>query len=73
MGGLQVTPDNEVVDDAGQVIPGLYAAGNDSSGLVGDTYGPNMPGTCVGYAFYSGRNAGQTLANYLKKAEVSAS
>ncbi len=72
MGGLQVTPENEVLDNDGQVIPGLYAAGNDSSGLVGDTYGPNMPGTCVGYAFYSGRNAGQSIASYLKVAEETA-
>ncbi|MCF6161396.1 MAG: FAD-dependent oxidoreductase [Furfurilactobacillus sp.] len=58
MGGLQVNPNNEVLDNNGQAIAGLYAIGNDATGLVGDTYGPNMPGTCVGYAFYSGRNAG---------------
>ncbi|MGV0168410.1 FAD-dependent oxidoreductase [Furfurilactobacillus sp. WILCCON 0119] len=62
MGGLKVTPENEVLDDHGQVITGLYAVGNDASGLAGDTYGPNMPGTCVGYAFYSGRTAGAHAA-----------
>ncbi|KRK35101.1 FAD-dependent oxidoreductase [Loigolactobacillus bifermentans] len=62
MGGLQVTTDNAVLTNAGTPIPGLYAAGNDASGLTGDTYGPNMPGTCVGYAFYSGRNAGHHAA-----------
>ena len=66
MGGLKVTPANEVLDNQAQVIPGLYAAGNDASGLVGDTYGPNMPGTCVGYAFYSGRNAAHHIGEYLK-------
>lgn len=55
---VQVNPNNEVLDNNGQAIAGLYAIGNDATGLVGDTYGPNMPGTCVGYAFYSGRNAG---------------
>ena len=66
MGGLKVTPANEVLDNQAHVIPGLYAAGNDASGLVGDTYGPNMPGTCVGYAFYSGRNADHHINDYLK-------
>lgn len=64
MGGLQVTTGNEVLTSDGKVMPGLYAAGNDASGLTGDTYGPNMPGTCVGYAFYSGRNAGQHAVKY---------
>ena len=56
----------EVRDEQGQVIPGLYAVGNDAAGLTGDTYGPNMPGTCVGYAIYSGRNAGQQVTEYLR-------
>ncbi|WP_404802786.1 FAD-dependent oxidoreductase [Loigolactobacillus backii] len=67
MGGLKVTPNNEVLDEQGQLINGLYAVGNDATGLAGDTYGPNMPGTCVGYAFYSGRNSGAHAAAYLKK------
>lgn len=66
MGGLQVDPENEVLDNDGNVMKGLYAAGNDASGLTGDTYGPNMPGTCVGYAFYSGRNSGTNAAKYIK-------
>lgn len=66
MGGLKVTPDNEVEDENGNVIQGLYATGNDAAGLTGDTYGPNMPGTCAGYAFYSGRNAAQHAEKYLK-------
>ena len=67
MGGLKVTPANEVLDTNYKPIKGLYAAGNDASGLVGDTYGPNMPGTCVGYAFYSGRNAAHHINDYLKQ------
>lgn len=64
MGGLKVTTANEVLDTTGNTIQGLYAAGNDAAGLTGDTYGPNMPGTCVGYAFYSGRNSGRHAASY---------
>jgi fumarate reductase flavoprotein subunit len=67
MGGLQVTPNNEVLNQSGRPIIGLFAAGNDASGLAGDTYGPNMPGTCVGYAFYSGRKAGQGAAKLAVK------
>lgn len=70
MGGLQVDPDNQVLDQKGQPIAGLYAAGNDASGLVGDTYGPNMPGTCVGYAFFSGRNSGKNAASYVSQVNV---
>lgn len=70
MGGLQVTPENEVEDEKGTVIEGLYAAGNDSAGLAGDTYGPNMPGTCVGFAFYSGRNSGRNAAKYVKTEKI---
>lgn len=62
MGGLQVSTKNEVLNKQGAPIKGLFAAGNDASGLAGDTYGPNMPGTCVGYAFYSGRVAGSNAA-----------
>lgn len=36
-----------------------------ASSLTGDTYGPNMPGTCAGYAFYSGRNAALDAQKYL--------
>ncbi|MFC6253777.1 FAD-dependent oxidoreductase [Secundilactobacillus hailunensis] len=64
MGGMQVTTNNEVMDEKGAAIKGLYAAGNDAAGLTGDTYGPNMPGTCVGYAYYSGRNSGKHAAEY---------
>lgn len=66
MGGLKVTPDNELEDKYGKPISGIYATGNDAAGLTGDTYGPNMPGTCAGYAFYSGRNAAQDAQRYLQ-------
>ena len=66
MGGLKVNLQNEVLDTQGQVIDGLYAVGNDAAGvLIGDTYGPNMPGTEGGYSFYSGRKAVRELATKL--------
>lgn len=62
MGGLRVNRKNEVLDNQGHSIPGLYAAGADASGvLVGDTYGVNVPGSEAGYCIYSGRNAIEQL------------
>ncbi len=67
MGGLKIDLDNRVLDKSGADIKGLYAAGNDAAGiLVGDTYGPNMPGTEGGYAFYSGRHAANAATDYIK-------
>lgn len=66
LGGLRITPNNEIEDEKGKPIEGVYATGNDAAGLIGDTYGPNMPGTCAGYAFYSGRNAARHAQKYLK-------
>lgn len=58
MGGLRVNRKNEVLDDSGHRIAGLYAIGSDASGvLVGDTYGVNVPGSEAGYCVYSGRVA----------------
>lgn len=51
MGGLQVSTENEVLDDNGDKIDGLYAAGNDAAGLAGDTYGPNMQEPVSGTPF----------------------
>ncbi|GFZ27517.1 FAD-dependent oxidoreductase [Lactobacillus corticis] len=63
MGGLKVTLNNQVLDHDGQAIPGLYAIGNDAAGmLIGDTYGPNMPGTEGGYSFFSGKLVADVLS-----------
>ena len=58
LGGLRVNNGNEVLNDYGYPIPGLYAIGNDAAGmLVGDTYAVTLPGSTAGYAAFSGRNA----------------
>lgn len=62
MGGLRTNVKNQVLDDNGKVITGLFAIGADgSSSLVGDTYGVNVPGSEAGYCIYSGRNAVSNL------------
>lgn len=62
LGGIRVNDDNEVLNDYGYPIPGLYAAGNDAAGmLVGDTYAVTLPGSTAGYAAFSGRNAVENM------------
>ncbi|MBN7276976.1 FAD-dependent oxidoreductase [Lactobacillus acetotolerans] len=63
MGGLKINLDNQVLDQNGSPIKGLYAVGNDAAGmLIGDTYGPNMPGTEAGYCFFSGKHTADVIA-----------
>ncbi|MCH5462631.1 FAD-binding protein [Lactobacillus sp. LC28-10] len=62
LGGIRVNNDNEVLNDHGYPLTGLYAAGNDAAGmLVGDTYAVTLPGSTAGYATFSGRNAVLTI------------
>jgi fumarate reductase flavoprotein subunit len=65
-GGLHITDKMECVDADRRVIDGLYAAGNDASGLYGDAYDANIaPGTMAGWALTSGRLAASHAAEYL--------
>ncbi|QIX26536.1 FAD-dependent oxidoreductase [Nocardioides sp. JQ2195] len=59
LGGLHTTVDGEVVDLAGDVIPGLYAAGRASAGMHGDGY---ISGTSLGDGTFFGRRAGRAAA-----------
>ncbi len=56
-GGIAVNGDMQVLDEHGFVIPGLYAVGLEASGLYGDTYNLDCPGTANGFAHTSGRIA----------------
>ena len=61
LGGLKITRECEVVDYAGNVIEGLYAAGLNAGGWVGPYYpgsGTAIMGTC-----YFGRVAGKAAAS----------
>lgn len=49
--GLRINENIEVIDDQGQPIPGLYAAGNDQGGF----YGMSYPW------YYGGLNCGRTV------------
>lgn len=61
LGGIAIRATGEALDPDGEVIPGLYAAGRNSAGLIleGRTY---ASGLSVGEATYFGRVAGRHAA-----------
>ena len=56
-GGIRVNGNLQVTDKNYKPIPGLYAVGMDASGLYGDAYNLDVPGTANGFAHASGRVA----------------
>lgn len=66
-GGIRVNGNLQVTDKNYKAIPGLYAVGNDASGLFGDTYNLDCPGTANGFAHTSGRVAARHAARMIKE------
>jgi fumarate reductase flavoprotein subunit len=56
-GGIRVDGSLRVLAVDLRPIPGLYAVGNDASGLYGDAYTLDVPGSTNGFAHTSGRVA----------------
>lgn len=67
-GGIRVNGDLQVTDKDYKPIPGLYAVGNEASGLYGDTYNLDVPGTANGFAHTSGRVAARHAIKTIKGA-----
>ena len=67
LGGIKINEKTEVLDKEDEVIPGLYAVGNDSNGLYGDSYDLWVPGTAFGFALNSGRMAAENALKYIGK------
>lgn len=65
-GGIRVNGNLQVVDSDYTPIPGLYAVGMEASGLYGDTYNLDVPGTANGFSHASGRVAGRHVVATLK-------
>jgi fumarate reductase flavoprotein subunit len=65
MGGIKINEYTEVLSEEDEVIPGLYATGNDSVGLYGDTYDLWLPATAFGFAMNSGRIAAENALRYI--------
>ena len=64
-GGVLTDVESQVINNAGEVVPGLYAAGEASfNGLVGSEY--PVCGTAIGMAFYFGQVAGENAAAFAK-------
>lgn len=64
--GLEVNENAQVLDSAGQWIPGLYAGGSDAAGISGDSYDVGVaPGSQQGWAVNSGSFAAEDAALYL--------
>lgn len=62
LSGLRVTTQMEVMDKDSNVIPGLYAAGNDSGSFFAQGYPELFGGLALGRTATFGRLAGQSAA-----------
>jgi fumarate reductase flavoprotein subunit len=62
VGGLKVNTDLQVIDTAGNAIPGLYASGNTVGGFFSNDYAVIVPGCSHSRAWTFGRIAGQNVA-----------
>jgi predicted oxidoreductase len=64
LGGIHTNSDGEVLDTAGEVVPGLFAAGEVAGFGGGGYHGYNaLEGTFLGGCIFSGRNAGRKAAS----------
>ena len=61
MGGLHINTHTEVLDGNGNVIPGLFAAGEVAGGLHGNN---RVGGNSIAEIVIFGRQAGQQVALY---------
>ncbi|MCO6535468.1 flavocytochrome c [Lactobacillus sp.] len=66
MGGIHITPKTEVLDTNGNVISGLYAAGEVSGGLHGNN---RIGGNSIAETVIFGRQAGMQMAEFVRSAK----
>ncbi|MFS0673370.1 FAD-binding dehydrogenase [Ornithinibacillus sp. 179-J 7C1 HS] len=70
LGGLQTDLSARVLDEAGNPLPGLYAAGEVSGFGGGGVHGyRSLEGTFLGGCLFSGRTAGRSVAKYLEESK----
>lgn len=62
MGGIHINTKTEVLDTNGEVIPGLYAAGEVSGGLHGNN---RIGGNSIAETVIFGRQAGMQISNFV--------
>lgn len=66
LGGIKINHYTEVINDAYEPIPGLYAVGTDTCTIYGDSYMFLLPGNSMGYCLNTGRMAGENCHEYIK-------
>lgn len=71
LGGIKINCKTEVLTKEYEVIPGLYAAGNDAAAIYGDSYAYLLPGNTLGFALNSGRIAGENAAGFARSTSES--
>ncbi|MCF1782923.1 flavocytochrome c [Lactobacillus mulieris] len=64
MGGIHITPETQVLDTNGNVIKGLYAAGEVSGGLHGNN---RIGGNSIAETVIFGRQAGIQMAKFARE------
>jgi fumarate reductase flavoprotein subunit len=67
LGGVKINHRTEVLTKDFDVIPGLYTAGNDSNTVCGATYVFYLAGHMSGFAYNTGRIAGENASEYVKR------
>ncbi|HVN97373.1 MAG TPA: FAD-dependent oxidoreductase [Syntrophorhabdaceae bacterium] len=65
IGGIKINHHMEVLNQEGDSIPGLFAAGAGTGGWESDTYCLELSGSAFGFALNSGRIAGENAADYV--------
>ena len=68
LGGIKINEHMEVLDKQDNPIQGLYAAGVTTGGWEADTYCALLSGAASGYAFNSGRIAGENAVKFAQEA-----
>jgi fumarate reductase flavoprotein subunit len=63
MGGVQINKETQVLDTNGNVIPGLYAAGEVTGGIHGAN---RLGGNALADTVVFGRIAGSNAAEFVK-------
>ena len=65
IGGIKINEKMEVIGNKLKPIPGLFAAGVATGGWQADCYNDVMAGAASGFAFNSGRIAGESVTEFL--------
>jgi fumarate reductase flavoprotein subunit len=66
LGGVKINHRTEALTKDFDVIPGLYCAGNDTNSICAGTYVFYLSGHTSGFAYNTGRIAGESATEYVK-------